>query len=48
MFVVSCEMEPEQHEAALSIKPQSEITIKGICSGATFDVVLNRCVIVNP
>ena len=43
---VSCELAPDQDASAL--RPGQTTTIKGFCSGLLMDVVLNRCVIVNP
>jgi hypothetical protein len=47
MFVVSCEVQEDQREKALKLTEGQEVALKGKCSGATFDVVLNRCVIIN-
>lgn len=46
--VVSCQLESEQLEKARLLQEGDEITVKGRCSGATFDVVLTRCVILKP
>lgn len=43
IFGVLCEFEDEA--VANALEPGSSVTIKGVCSGMLFDVVLNRCVI---
>lgn len=43
LFGVLCEFEDEA--VAKSLEVGATVTIKGVCSGMLFDVVLNRCVI---
>lgn len=43
LFGVLCEFEDEA--VAKALETGTTVTIKGVCSGMLFDVVLNRCVI---
>ena len=45
MFGISCSLQKTDEEVK-KVEKDSEITIKGICTGMLMDVVLTRCVIV--
>lgn len=45
MFGISCGLQKTDEEVK-KVEKDSEITIKGICTGMLMDVVLTRCVIV--
>ncbi|GDX52352.1 hypothetical protein LBMAG27_13990 [Bacteroidota bacterium] len=47
MFGVSCSLQ-KTDETVQKVEKDSNITIKGICTGMLMDVVLTRCVIVQP
>ena len=44
---VMCHMSPDQNLNVLKLKKDSQIAIKGICTGYLLDVIMVRCVLVN-
>ncbi|MEI7803630.1 MAG: hypothetical protein WCI97_13330 [Bacteroidota bacterium] len=47
MFGVSCSLQKTDEEVK-KIEKDTEITVRGICTGMLMDVVLTRCAIVQP
>lgn len=45
MATVIFEMDPSVAEKVLALQPQSEVVVKGICTGSTGDVICTRGVI---
>lgn len=44
---IICHMLPEENLSVLNLKKESQINIKGICTGYLLDVMMVRCVLVN-
>lgn len=44
---ILCTMEPSENKKTFGLKNGQKITIKGICTGFLFDVIIVRAVIVN-
>lgn len=44
---IMCHMSPEQNLNVLKLKKDSQITIKGLCTGYLLDVIMVRCILVN-
>ena len=46
LSAISCELDRFSKQNRTTFSPGEEITLKGICSGKTIDVVLVQCVLV--
>ncbi|MDX2284973.1 MAG: hypothetical protein NW241_12475 [Bacteroidia bacterium] len=48
MSGVICEFLAEEQMSIQGLSPGAEVTVRGLCSGLSFDVALNRCVLIQP
>lgn len=46
MFGIACSMKPDQADKAATLKEGQNVTVKGLCTGYTMDVVLTEASIV--